>query len=111
MLLRPRSYLKRLKIYVHPPTDNIPRLADMAEFGWARTSVAIRSNKPGPADLASGVGKNHVTRTDNAKEIIKAITRAILLTLGGPNVATFELVVKSLLMVYPPVAHESRVVD
>src|SRR5580693_7280202 len=112
MLFRPHLPIERLEIYVHPPTDDIPSFADVAKFSGSGACIAVGGGEAGTAYLAIGVGKNDIARRHFPEKIIKTVACSVALAFGRPNIATFELVSKGLLVIDPPVAHEpDQVVD
>ena len=111
-MFRPHLPVKGLEIDVRPPADNIPSLADMAKFSGSGAGVAIGIGEAGTTNFAGGIGEHHITRRHFPEKIVKAVTRAILFAFGRPNVTTFKLVSKGLVVIDPPVTHEpDQVVD
>ena len=53
-----------------------------------------------------GVRKHQIPLLHLAQSFVKVIQGAILFALGAPNIAIPDLVVESLTMIDPPVAHE-----
>ena len=71
-----------MKRDINPPTDDIPRIADMAELCRPRASVAIGGGEAGAAYLAGSVLEDDVARGYCTKEIVKPVARAVALAFG-----------------------------
>ena len=70
------------EVNVDSPADDVPGLANMAEFCGARAGVAKGYGKPCALNKGIRERENDVARLDLAKEVVKSIARPIALPFG-----------------------------
>jgi hypothetical protein len=95
------------KAHVYLPADRLPVAAGRAELRWLRALVATGARDAERGDARVAEGEDDVARCDFAHGLVEGVAGFVSVALGRPEIAAGDFVAVGLVLVDPPVAHQS----
>lgn len=94
--------------YIYTPADLVPISTDATKLQRLWRFVCGRSSDANRQNIGVTERENYVSRSDFTHELVEGIYVPIGLHLWGPQIPSRHFVPKSLVLIYPPVAHIGR---
>ena len=101
----PKRPQEPLEAHVHAPSQQVPCLTHLAELIRTRTRLARQLCHSDRLKMRVGIRKHQIALLDLTQGFVKVILGTVLFPLRAPYIALSDLVVESLTMIDPPVAH------